>query len=449
MNFSPRSLRRISWRDISICLFTFILVSAVTVQTGFAVDGQIDILPSSTSGYTINQPGSYVLVADVTISAQGTDGIVINANNVTLDLNGHILRGPNAGAGVGINHTGSKGYQCRIFNGKVAYFNTGIKLNADSTVENMTVSSNLADGIETASSCKIYNCILTFNGDNGISTGSGCIIDGCNASANNLNGNKAGFKINANSFIKNCISQYNSPSIGNDQAAYGINAGTNCKIINNHVTKLQTSASANPGFVYGIAAGAHSEIRGNSVIDNTCASDNSLCCGIKAASDSTIRGNICNKNKVSGSSSYATGIYCTDRCLVENNQCNENICTVGSNGNNGKGIEVIGAESIIIGNSCSGNRGINLSSIGIHIRGDGARVENNFCSSHTGASGANYGILVDNTDCVVIGNRTTNNSTKGIAFTGTGNYVAENTLSDGIDAGTNTVGTGDRSNITF
>ena len=81
-------------RSTALMLMIGCLVLVTTVT--LAGDGQIDI---ATLPYTISQPGSYVVVKDLTLSTTGADGITITANNVTLDLNGHTLTGPGKYAG--------------------------------------------------------------------------------------------------------------------------------------------------------------------------------------------------------------------------------------------------------------------------------------------------------------------------------------------------------------
>jgi parallel beta-helix repeat protein len=58
-------------------------------------------VPISTCHYNITAPGSYALATDLTCGA-GVNGINIFASNVTLDLNGHTITGPNNGGGTGV-----------------------------------------------------------------------------------------------------------------------------------------------------------------------------------------------------------------------------------------------------------------------------------------------------------------------------------------------------------
>jgi len=79
---------------------TFSLLCFYLILAGFVfAAGQIDI---AYSPYTITQPGSYIVVNDLT-TAPNLDCIDITTSNVTLDLNGHTLYG--AGS-----TTGSSGY---------------------------------------------------------------------------------------------------------------------------------------------------------------------------------------------------------------------------------------------------------------------------------------------------------------------------------------------------
>lgn len=80
----------------------FSLLSLLFCGSVFAA-GQIDI---AYSPYTITNPGSYIVVKDLT-TAQNLDCIDIITPNVTLDLNGHSLYGSGSSAGSSSSSTGS------------------------------------------------------------------------------------------------------------------------------------------------------------------------------------------------------------------------------------------------------------------------------------------------------------------------------------------------------
>ena len=77
---------------------TLLLAGALLASSAFAVDGVVLINQSTVTAaggfpYSITQSGSYRLTGNLTVPA-ATDGIVINAADVTLDLNGFGIIGP-------------------------------------------------------------------------------------------------------------------------------------------------------------------------------------------------------------------------------------------------------------------------------------------------------------------------------------------------------------------
>ena len=78
-----------------------------------------------TKATTITESGSYLLLRDITIGEPGT-AIVIAANNVSLNLNGHALVGPGNKQGVGIAIEGVSGVS--VHNGTIVGFGTGVRV---------------------------------------------------------------------------------------------------------------------------------------------------------------------------------------------------------------------------------------------------------------------------------------------------------------------------------
>lgn len=73
---------------------------APTMKTLAQIEPRIDVLTLGTEPpYTINQPGSYYLSANM-ITASGGNAISIQAENVTLDLNGFTISSPPGGSPV-------------------------------------------------------------------------------------------------------------------------------------------------------------------------------------------------------------------------------------------------------------------------------------------------------------------------------------------------------------
>ena len=94
--------------------------------------------------YTISAPGAYCLTADITTAMTSGTAITINANSVTLDLNGHKLAG-NAGVGTltsGITAAGRKYIVVR--NGTIRGFLYGVVFTGSvaSVIEDVIAEGN-------------------------------------------------------------------------------------------------------------------------------------------------------------------------------------------------------------------------------------------------------------------------------------------------------------------
>lgn len=118
-----------------VCVFIFSLASAPL----WAVDGVFEISASCASfgcfngdssglPVTITQPGSYRLTSNLSTTSANTSLIVVNANNVTIDLNGFELSGPVSCSGTPVtscSNTGSgfavdiNGDQVTVHNGSI------------------------------------------------------------------------------------------------------------------------------------------------------------------------------------------------------------------------------------------------------------------------------------------------------------------------------------------
>lgn len=189
-----------------VCSSIFILGTTVFPA------GLIDI---SYSPYTISQPGSYIVVADLH-TPQDMNCITIATSDVTIDLNGHSLYG--AGSSMGTNGCGIYGIwylnNVSIKNGIIRNFredgialwgsnhqiqnihaynnaNSGIFVFESSIVQNCTAEAN-GGGIGGGYGVNITNNTVRNNGYNGIGTGYGCIITGNSAYGNMADGIWAG-----------------------------------------------------------------------------------------------------------------------------------------------------------------------------------------------------------------------------------------------------------------
>jgi hypothetical protein len=119
---------KLNRRKMMFTKFTALLLFATFSTAAFAVDGvtlinQATVQAAGGFPYTISQPGSYKLSGN--LIANNTSGIVIAANNVTLDLGGFTLSCGNCGTsgtqiGVGNATSGISGVT--IQNGTITGF---------------------------------------------------------------------------------------------------------------------------------------------------------------------------------------------------------------------------------------------------------------------------------------------------------------------------------------
>ena len=132
---------------------------------------------------TISTRGSYRLGSNLFISNADTTAIEITADNVTLDLNGFTIFGPNVctrnptpvgsfttcnanGSGRGIN-TGNS--NIAVINGTVTGMGEiGVLTGTDSRIENVRAISNGGDGLRSNDRSLVRNSEAIRNGGNGI-----------------------------------------------------------------------------------------------------------------------------------------------------------------------------------------------------------------------------------------------------------------------------------------
>jgi len=282
----------------------------------FAGDGQIDIayLP-----YTIDQSGSYIVVKDITLATQDTNGIIINVDNVTIDLNGHTLTGQGKavgtiGSGIAVNGT---------------HYNIAIK--------NGTLRDWRMDGVSAtyASNSQFESLRCYNNGDSGLTAGSNCKIIG-NTSLDN---GEYGIYVTTSNVVVNNSSRNNGKS-----GIYGNNA---CIISSN---------TCYDNIDNGISAST-----GSTVINNSCYHNGKS--GISAMTGSNILSNSCNVN-------LGDGIFVNDSCKVTDNICNNN----GYQSADGAGIHsTYGVNCIEHNVVCYNDRGIDVDWSGSYIASNRAK----------------------------------------------------------------------------
>ena len=131
---------------------------------------------------TITESGSYLLRKNLTAAG---DCIVVDADFVTLDLNGFTLSGDGTGTGIGDRGTVSrKGITIR--NGIVTNFRNGIQISASQglLIERIQVIGNSAYGLITNGTAIVRESLAFENGADGFNVGARSLITGSNSSAN-------------------------------------------------------------------------------------------------------------------------------------------------------------------------------------------------------------------------------------------------------------------------
>jgi len=151
---------------------------------------------------TISQPGAYIVNRN--LAAPG-DCLVVAADFVSIDLDGFVLSGSGAGAGIAVPF-GAIRRGLTIRNGTVTGFAQGIdSANAVGTsVERVTASGNTSTGINGGDRAIVTRSHALNNGGDGIRGGRGATITG-----NVVGDNQNGIFADSGSSVLNNISRNN------------------------------------------------------------------------------------------------------------------------------------------------------------------------------------------------------------------------------------------------
>jgi hypothetical protein len=170
-----------------------VLLVLVGASRGLASDGVVEInqasalaggvTPGDGAGFpvTISAPGSFRLTGDLLVPDENTDGIVIGAPNVDIDLNGfEVVRAgcprvttnctPASGTGTGIDRTGADLVGISVRNGGVVGMGSfGIQLESHAHVQGVRVRWNRFTGIVVGTDSIVSGNLVLENGQDGIS----------------------------------------------------------------------------------------------------------------------------------------------------------------------------------------------------------------------------------------------------------------------------------------
>ncbi len=326
--------------------------------------------PISSLPYTISNSGSYYVTTNL-IGTAGQSGIVIFADNVTLDLMGfELVGGPGTGSGIQVNGA-RRGLILR--NGSIrAWGVAGVAATvSDSRVESIRASENGDRGISLAnlSDDNAHNQII-----------------GCQAISNGLAGSAAGIETGRGALVKECAAAFN---IGG-----GISVGSG-SVVQSSVCTSNSTTGFNTGTGSALAHCVASGNGGRGFVGTVgltvvnCSAQNNGLDGILAEqatiADCTASGNA------------GHGIAVLSNALVR-------ACSV--TGNQQNGILVL-HNNQVLNNTCVGNGNAPLRA-GIRIEGNGNRIEGNLATGNNedgiaSAASAQRNTVVRNTASANVG----------------------------------------------
>ncbi len=254
---------------------------------------------------TITQPGSYYLAENITAVQTA---ITIDTDNVTLDLCGFQLKGPNSGKQCGVL-MGSRS-NVEIRNGTICNFYQAIYEVRD-----------------TGKNHRVVNIRAVSNKNSGIYlTGQGHLVEGCTVSENGTACSETAFGIRTG---RGCTVTGNVLFNNGHSCAgevHAINAGFGSTVTGNTVRSNGTSAA---GQVYGISAGKSCTVSGNTVDFNGTSATGASVIGITAEEWSTVLGNTASNNGSQATGTTVKGIHLGGNNFVSHNTACNNTGTKG------------------------------------------------------------------------------------------------------------------------
>lgn len=176
-------------KDLVLSVLLLGMAGPVSAADGQTVINQSrvkagNVTPGDAAGFpvTLSRSGSYVLSGNLTVPAN-KDGIVIAANDVTIDLNGFKITGSRTGIDItvndGITDSDVNRSGTDIRNGTIANFSFGIRLYAstDNRVEQIHARDNIFVGIQLGMNSLVSGNIAS-GSQSGIFAGSKSLVTG-------------------------------------------------------------------------------------------------------------------------------------------------------------------------------------------------------------------------------------------------------------------------------
>jgi hypothetical protein len=254
---------RLAWMTMAVwmCQSAYAVDGVVLIDQKAAMAGRVT--PQDMPGFpvTISQPGSYRLTGNLVVPDAATTAVQITADDVTLDLNGFSILGPNVCMPNPVRCTFSGGGGI----GVMAVAPAGVVSPANVRVKNGTVRGMGGHGIRMMGDGTVVEIVhAVSNGGPGIVVGEGSVLD----SVAKLNGSGAAL---VGLIVRGCVASNNvfgifirpgGVAIGNtakENAAGGISV--------NNVSATGNTAVDNTG--YGIDAVCPGTLVGNTAYRNS------------------------------------------------------------------------------------------------------------------------------------------------------------------------------------
>jgi hypothetical protein len=251
--------------------------------------------------FTISESGSYYLTGNRLCSGIG---LLVEADNVTIDLCGFTLAGPDAGATLGISMNGRDNVEIR--NGTVRDFAYGIyemsSYGKNQRIVDVRVLSNSKGGILMyGRKSRIQNCLVADNAET-VSGSSSMIYVG-----------------NGSTVTGNTVCNNGKQS---SDAFYCIYAGFGCTVTGNSV--YENGPEKSGSYMYGIQVHGGSILSNNTVYLNAQSVADTIFYAIYAGPGCTVTGNTAVSNGLSAVDSTVYGFYIADCCVVDCNTAYQN-----------------------------------------------------------------------------------------------------------------------------
>ncbi len=296
-----------------------------TMKTLDQVEARVIVNIANTPGdanntFIISQPGSYYLTGNLN-AAGGKNGISIQADGVTLDLNGFALIGEATGSGIGVDMPAPLTNLC-VRNGTVRGWRShgaGTLKASSSILERVRAYNNGGDGLQISNESVVRDCVMSGNLGRGLFGDDRVLVTGCVANVNT----GSGIALGSDVVVVDCLV---SRGFGTSPALFVRDRST--------VSRCTVSRNAGTGIQIG---------QGSTAADCSVGSNDN---GIEAGNGSTVR-------HCTLSSNGGVAIFiASSGCQVIDNICNSNgFVTIT------RAVVILGMGNRVEGNSCTNNAG--------------------------------------------------------------------------------------------